>query len=121
MGRACIFLRVCFIVLIAFSGVLVLTEILGVISYQRHLEDGLDTSYNTYSSIIDLTDNIELRSLVPLIAGIVFLVVWTRKAFKVSEQVPIMQSQRRYSRGWSVGEWFIPFGNLYIPKKVITD
>jgi hypothetical protein len=49
------------------------------------------------------------------------LIVWTRKAFEISSRAPIFQSDRKYSKGWSVGAWFIPVGNLFIPKRVISE
>lgn len=121
MGRTYIFLRLSFLALIVLAGFLILLEILGMVSYQQHLDDGLQSSYDSYSSILDLVTYVYPFLLIPLLTGFVFLIIWTRKAYKISETVSIMQSQRRYSRGWTVGAWFIPFGNLFVPKKVITE
>jgi hypothetical protein len=29
--------------------------------------------------------------------------------------------ERRYRRAWSIVGWFVPFGNLYVPKRIVDD
>ena len=102
-------------------GGLIITGLLGISSYQQHLDDGLDSSYETYSSIVELGDGLASLNLLTFIAGFVCLIVWTRKAFRMSETVAVTQFERRYSRGMAVGGWFIPIGNLFVPKRLISE
>jgi Domain of unknown function (DUF4328) len=121
MGRSFSVLRGIFVALIVTSTSLVVTGVLTAFSYQSHLQDGAQESYDLYTSIVSLDDFFTILSIIPLVAGFVALIVWTRRAFIVSENAPITQSTRRYSRGMAVGSWFIPFGNLFVPKKVISE
>ena len=121
MGRSYSVLRAIFVALIVVSAALVVTGLLTAFSYQIHLDDGAQESYDLYSSIVSLDEFFSILSLVPLVGGFVTLIVWTRRAYIVSENAPITQSTRRYSRGMAVGSWFIPFGNLFVPKKVISE
>jgi hypothetical protein len=114
-------LRISFIATAVVLGGLVVTGLLGISSYQQHLDDGLDSSYETYSSIVELDDGLAGIYLLTFITGFFCLVVWTRKAFRVSETVAVTQFERRYSRGMAVGGWFIPIGNLFVPKRLISE
>ena len=29
--------------------------------------------------------------------------------------------QHRMSRGWTIGAWFIPIGNLWLPRRILDD
>jgi hypothetical protein len=121
MRRVFSVLRISFIATAVVLGGLVITGLLGMSAYQQHLDDGLDSSYDTYSSMVALNDGLVVIYLLPLIAGFVALIVWTRKAFRVSETVAVTQFERKYSRGMAVGGWFIPIGNLFVPKRVISE
>lgn len=121
MRRVFSVLRISFIATAVVLGGLVITGLLGMSAYQQHLEDGLDSSYDTYLSMVALNDGLIVVYLLPLVAGFVALIVWTRKAFRVSETVAVTQFERRYSRGMAVGGWFIPIGNLFVPKRVISE
>lgn len=121
MRRTFAVLRISFITTAIVLGGLIITDLLGMIAYQRHLDDGLESSYDTYSSIVALNDGLLVTYVIPLIAGFVALIVWTRKAFRISETVDVPQFERKYSRGMAVGGWFIPIGNLFVPKRVISE
>jgi len=121
MRRTFAVLRLTFIATAVALGGLITTDLLGMIAYQQHLDDGLESSYDTYSSIVALNDGLLVTYVIPLIAGFVALIVWTRKAFRISETVDVPQFERKYSRGMAVGGWFIPIGNLFVPKRVISE
>lgn len=49
----------------------------------------------------------------------VLMIVWMNQAHKVTQQ--LWSGNRAWSSGWTVGGWFIPLGNLVIPKLVVTE
>jgi hypothetical protein len=81
----------------------------------------LEVSYETYSSIVDLDILLSTISIFPFISIYVLLIVWTRKAYKISEAASVNQFERKFSRRMSVGAWFIPISNLFAPKRVISE
>jgi hypothetical protein len=121
MLRSFSVLRISFVCTAIVLGGLIISGFLGIFAYRQHLSDGLDSSYDTYSSMVALNDGLSVVYLAPLIVGFIALVVWTRKTFKISETVGGTQFERKYTRGMAVGGWFIPFGNLFIPKRVISE
>ena len=56
--------------------------------------------------------------MIYLVSGIL-MIVWTNQAYKAAEARGAIG--RRWSSGWAVGAWFIPFANLVIPKLVINE
>jgi hypothetical protein len=61
--------------------------------------------------------SIAMLSLI-LMAGIVFI-VWQWRTAK--NAVSLGRIGARYGPGWSIGGWFIPFGNLVIPVQIMQD
>lgn len=51
--------------------------------------------------------------------AVVLLVIWTYKAHKASELLG--PTSRRWSKGWAIGGWFIPFASALIPKLVLGE
>jgi hypothetical protein len=51
------------------------------------------------------------------ISGICFI-IWFRAAYRNLELAGI---QLRFSRGWSIGSWFVPFLNFVRPKHMAND
>ncbi|HEY6534161.1 MAG TPA: DUF4328 domain-containing protein [Acidimicrobiales bacterium] len=49
----------------------------------------------------------------------VLLIVWTFKSHKAAEY--LQPGPRKWSRGWAVGSWFIPFASIVLPKLVIDE
>jgi len=121
MGRTFSLLRILFIALIVVSALLVLTNLLVAATFGIHLSDGLQSSYDTYSLMVEVNNTLVLLALIISIGGGVCLIVWTRRAFIVSQSAPVVQAARKYSRGMAVAWWFIPIGNLFMPKKVISE
>lgn len=55
------------------------------------------------------------------IAGFVLLVVWIAKAHTSTTSVLASPTQRKYSRGWAIGVWFIPFANIFSTPQVFAE
>lgn len=68
-----------------------------------------ENSYNTFVGL----------SMLLGIAVFVLLIIWTYRIHKVSSKV--VSSGRKWSKGWSVGGWFIPIANFIIPPMVIGE
>jgi hypothetical protein len=59
--------------------------------------------------------------LMVLVGVVVFvlLLIWANSAHKASQE--LWHGERKWTSGWSVGSWFIPFGNAVIPKMVLNE
>jgi Domain of unknown function (DUF4328)/zinc-ribbon domain len=53
-----------------------------------------------------------------LVAGVLFF-VWFNQAYKAA--VSRGATDNRWSSGWTIGGWFIPFANFVIPKLVMNE
>jgi hypothetical protein len=51
------------------------------------------------------------------ISGVCFI-IWFRAAYSTLEDAGV---HLRFSRGWSIGSWFVPFLNLVRPKQIAND
>jgi hypothetical protein len=54
-----------------------------------------------------------------IIGSIIAVIVWFKGAY--DNAAPLGASSLRYMPGWAVGAWFIPVGNLFIPKQIADD
>lgn len=59
-----------------------------------------------------------LAVIVLLVAGVVFL-FWLYRA-RVNAEMLAGQPQR-LGRGWTIGAWFVPLGNVVLPPLVVAD
>jgi Domain of unknown function (DUF4328) len=50
---------------------------------------------------------------------IVLLVVWMHKSHKASQTM--WSGSRKWTQGWTVGGWFVPIANFWIPKSVVDE
>lgn len=57
--------------------------------------------------------------LVVLAATAVVFIVWMWRSVKNNELLGRIRP--RYTAGWSIGGWFIPIGNLWIPVRIMHD
>jgi hypothetical protein len=77
---------------------------------------------SAYNDWVDL-DNAYMTVLglayVVAIAMFVLTVVWMNKAHKTTQR--LWPGPRRWSSGWTVGGWFIPLANYFIPKMVMNE
>jgi hypothetical protein len=53
------------------------------------------------------------------IVCIVFFIAWFAQAYR--NIVALGADSRRYSQGWAIGSWFVPFLNLVRPKRIADD
>jgi hypothetical protein len=110
-----------FIAQMVIYGVVELLTINTLNLYNQYLESGADFAYEEYLSANETSNSLGGFAALPLLVGFVLLIIWTNKAYRVSSQAPIFQSQRKYTKGWATGAWFIPVGNLFVPKRVISE
>ncbi|HLM18029.1 MAG TPA: DUF4328 domain-containing protein, partial [Acidimicrobiia bacterium] len=54
-----------------------------------------------------------------LLATVVVFIVWMWRSAKNNELLDRVRP--RYTAGWSIGGWFIPIGNLWIPVRIMHD
>ncbi len=57
--------------------------------------------------------------LLVLLVNFILVIVWMNAAYK--HQTPFAPGNRRWSSGWTIGGWFIPFANFIIPKLVLNE
>ena len=67
----------------------------------------------------DVSVTIDALFALAAITVAVLLIVWCYQAYKVIEKQPVVG--RRWTPGWAIGGWFIPFANLVIPKLVVNE
>jgi hypothetical protein len=73
-------------------------------------------------SMVDADDAIAGSAVLGSLAGLVafiLLIIWANQSHKASQQR--WTGNRSWSSGWTVGAWFIPFANLFLPKMVLTE
>lgn len=59
-----------------------------------------------------------IMTLVELVVFVLML-IWANQAHKATQG--IWPGPRKWSSGWTIGGWFIPFANLVIPKLVLNE
>jgi hypothetical protein len=79
---------------------------------------GLGGYAGSIRAIKNSTIGMGIAALVLLVAGVVFL-TWLYRA-RVNAEM-IAAHPQRLSRGWTVGAWFVPLGNLVMPPMVVAD
>jgi hypothetical protein len=121
VGKTFTWLKAIFIAEIVILGITTVLASVALTAYNHYQSVGTDSSYESYSSAVDSEQSFAILTIIPLIIGFITLIIWTRKAYEISSRAPVFQSDRKYSKGWTVGAWFIPVGNLFIPKRVISE
>jgi hypothetical protein len=57
--------------------------------------------------------------VVVFLIGLGFLIAWTSRAYR---NLPALGAHDlRFTSGWAVGSWFVPFLNLVRPKQILDD
>jgi len=55
-----------------------------------------------------------------MVPTIIVMIVWMYRYWdQLGRLIP--GTRLRWTRGWTIGGWFIPIGNLWIPKQIIDD
>jgi hypothetical protein len=81
-------------------------------------EEGSISFFEMNSSHTDTFGVIGLATMWMWVSGIL-LIVWFFQAYRSAESHGA--TRRRWSAGWTIGAWFIPFANLVIPKLVMNE
>ncbi|WP_419997998.1 DUF4328 domain-containing protein [Streptomyces boninensis] len=103
-------------------GVCIATDLLSVFAGFR-IRSLMDDLLTASDSEIDAADALYaatgvLQLLAMLATAVVFL-IWFHRTRENAELFDA--GQLRHSAGWSIGAWFIPIANLWIPKKIAND
>lgn len=59
-----------------------------------------------------------LTALAQVVSLVVFI-VWMWRAHAAGDR--LRPGDRKYSKGWTIGAWFIPFANVVLPRRVMTE
>ena len=80
------------------------------------------SGFGTWSSYVAADGLFALTNVAFLgvsIALLVLLIIWTWQGHRAVEW--LSPGKRRWSSGWAIGGWFVPFASLVIPKQLIDD
>ena len=111
----------------ATAGLALATGVLGFVAlgmFERYADTRFGTSAerHAYSDWRDLNDGFDgVNAILTMVWLAMFIVsiVWMHKAHTATKR--LWSGQRKWSSGWTIGGWFIPFANLIIPKRVINE
>ena len=85
--------------------------------YAAYLEDPLQPGDDI--STAAAADGLYGLAAIGFLVCIVLFLIWFNKAYKAADSRGATGT--KWSSGWSVGGWFIPFANLVIPKLVMNE
>jgi len=77
------------------------------------------TSYAATQDAARLLGVFAILAMAVLVATAVVFIVWMWRSVKNNELLDRVRP--RYTSGWSIGGWFIPIGNLWIPVRIMHD
>jgi len=101
------------------SGVLSLATAVAVISENTNLDaDRVRRSIDVFEALGTAGALLSILTLAGLAGGIL-MVVWLFQAYGIAERRG--PTGTTWSQGWAIGAWFIPLGNLVIPKLVVNE
>ena len=86
---------------------------------QSQLINDYSKSYDERHAATGLLGAAALVFLALLIATTIVFIVWMWRSAKNNELLGRIRP--RHTSGWSIGGWFIPVGNLWIPVQVMHD
>ena len=79
-------------------------------------------SFGALSDLVDADDSLGGVTFLSWLASLVVLVlmmIWSNLSHKATQD--LWHGDRKWSSGWTVGGWFIPFANWVIPKLVLNE
>lgn len=85
----------------------------------RYLSDFSDDLGSQILSAADTADTWSLVAAVAWIISAVAVITWSYQVRRASES--LWRGDRKWSRGWAVGSFFVPFANLVIPKLALNE
>lgn len=83
------------------------------------LIDGVDVSFEDATAIDDLQQLAGILQLVAAIAAGIAFIVWFRRAYRNLPSLGFYGL--RFTEGWAIGAWFVPFLNWVRPKAIAND
>lgn len=75
-----------------------------------------DMGLNVYTGVILL---FSLLSAGLYLSTVVLFLMWFHRVYK--NLTPLGATGLQYSPGWTIGAWFIPIGNLFIPYRITKE
>jgi len=106
--------------------------VLGVIAYLNRVavvNDMLDADTRSFGEFVDLQNRADdadsfvgvaaLLTLVLMVTIAVLLIIWMWRVAKNAEALG--RTNPRWTAGWTIGGWFIPFANFVIPVLVMQQ
>ncbi|MCX4729995.1 DUF4328 domain-containing protein [Streptomyces sp. NBC_01363] len=109
------------VVLLAVVAVADVLAVAAGLNTRRVLAAGLANDFATYDeAVATFADDLyaaasSLQTLTNLATGVVFIIWFRRVRLNAEVFDPSLQSMRP---GWAVGAWFVPIGNLVLPRRI---
>lgn len=88
-------------------------------SLNEFLDTFDDSALEDFVNRADAYDTIDSVFAVSVIATFVLLIIFSFRSYKAGQS--LWSGPRKWSRGFSVGGWFIPFANSYIPASLLIE
>jgi len=88
-------------------------------SMTEFLDTFSDEALDDFVSRADAYDGIDGVYGLLTLATFVLLIIFANRSYKASQS--LWNGPRKWSRGFSVGGWFIPFANFYIPPSLLIE
>ena len=87
------------------------------VNYQGSLDGPLSNAVDAENLYLSVSG----FSLLVWVPTFVLLVVWIAKSHTSTSSLLWADDYRKYSRGWSIGVWFIPFANFFSTPQVFIE
>lgn len=101
------------------SGIALASSLRQVSAISSVVDDPLSVGFTELVSARDRQAAMDLVQIIAyLVVGVVFI-LWTRRLYRNLQ--PIGATPLRFSEGWAVGAWLVPFLNLVRPKQILDD
>ena len=112
------------VLLLVTAGLNVLISILGFYlssAAGRYVQSGSLSDLDDWVSAEDTYFGAVGLGLLAWITTFILLIIWLAKAHSASSSLLQIPTDRKYSRGWSIGVWFVPFANLISTPMVFAE
>jgi hypothetical protein len=82
-------------------------------------QDGGSSSLGDVVDMAEVGDTFSVFGILLAVVVAILAIIWTNQAYKSAMSRGV--TGNKWSSGWAVGGWFIPFANYVIPKLVINE
>ena len=111
----------------ATGGMALVTGVLAFVAlgaFERYSDERFGTpaerrAFTDWRDLNDAFDGVNAILTMLWLAMFIVSIVWMHKAHTATRR--LWSGQRKWSSGWTVGGWFIPFANFFIPKRVFNE